>query len=134
MVVGDDVADRMAGLSRRSDVLLVGDDLDDVDVWRRAVVIFEAMPMREPEPAFFEGCCHAMLSSIAGQARPKAAGMDEIEVARAIHVLRRAAEIGYRDSDAYRTETALVPLRNRPEFRMLMLDLDFPADPFAGAR
>ena len=39
VVVGDDVADRMAGLSRRSDVLLVGDDLDDVDVWRRAVVI-----------------------------------------------------------------------------------------------
>ncbi|WP_052433197.1 hypothetical protein [Streptacidiphilus carbonis] len=39
VVVGDDVADRMAGLSRRPDVLLVGDDLDDVGVWRRAVVI-----------------------------------------------------------------------------------------------
>lgn len=39
VVVGDDVADRMAGLSRRADVLLVGTDLDDVDVWRRAVVI-----------------------------------------------------------------------------------------------
>jgi len=38
VVVGDDVADRMAGLAPRPQVLLVGRDLDDVDVWRRAVV------------------------------------------------------------------------------------------------
>ena len=37
VVVGDDVADRLAGLAPRSQVLLVGRDLDDVDVWRRAV-------------------------------------------------------------------------------------------------
>jgi secretion/DNA translocation related CpaE-like protein len=39
VVVGDDVAKRMTGLSHRSGVLLVGTDLDDVEVWRRAVVI-----------------------------------------------------------------------------------------------
>ncbi|MFC1410780.1 septum site-determining protein Ssd [Streptacidiphilus sp. N1-12] len=39
VVVGDDVADRMTGLSHRPGVLLVGTDLDDVEVWRRAVVL-----------------------------------------------------------------------------------------------
>ena len=39
VVVGDDVADRLAGLAHRPQVLLVGRDLDDVEVWRRAVVV-----------------------------------------------------------------------------------------------
>ncbi|QMU74675.1 septum formation initiator [Streptacidiphilus sp. PB12-B1b] len=39
VVVGDDVADRLAGLAPRAQVLLVGRDLDDVDVWRRAVLV-----------------------------------------------------------------------------------------------
>ncbi|MFD0329868.1 septum site-determining protein Ssd [Streptacidiphilus monticola] len=39
VVVGDDVAERMVGLSRRRGVVLVGRDLDDVGVWQRAVGI-----------------------------------------------------------------------------------------------
>ncbi len=39
VVVGDDVAERLAGLRHRPGVLLVGTDLDDVEVWRRAVVL-----------------------------------------------------------------------------------------------
>ena len=39
VVVGDDVSGRMTGLSHRPGVLLVGTDLDDVEVWRRAVVL-----------------------------------------------------------------------------------------------
>jgi hypothetical protein len=31
----------------------------------------------------------------------------------------------------YRTESPLDPLRNRPDFRLLMLDLAFPTQPFA---
>ena len=38
VVVGDDVTERVAGLAPRPQVLLVGRSLDDVDVWRRAVV------------------------------------------------------------------------------------------------
>ena len=47
--------------------------------------------------------------------------------------LRRAAEMGHRNPAAYRYEPALGPLRARDDFRLLMLDLDFPADPFARA-
>ena len=38
---------------------------------------------------------------------------------------------GYLSIDAYRGETALDPLRDRPDFRLLMMDLAFPAEPFA---
>jgi hypothetical protein len=37
---------------------------------------------------------------------------------------------GYTNPDAYRTETALDPIRSRPDFQLLMMDLGFPAEPF----
>jgi hypothetical protein len=43
----------------------------------------------------------------------------------------QAVTMGYRMSDAYRTDSALDPLRNRPDFRALMMDLVFPTKPFA---
>ena len=46
-------------------------------------------------------------------------------------LLRRAVAMGYRSTDVYRTEDALDPLRDREDFRLLMMDLAFPADPFA---
>ncbi len=45
--------------------------------------------------------------------------------------LRRAVAIGYRNPARYRYEPALAPLCGRDDFRLLLLDLDFPADPFA---
>ena len=39
--------------------------------------------------------------------------------------------MGYRSRHAYRTENALDPLRGRDDFRLLMMDLSMPADPFA---
>ena len=48
--------------------------------------------------------------------------------------LRQAVTMGYRNPDAYRTESALDPLRNRPDFRALMMDLAFPAQPLAKGR
>ena len=47
-------------------------------------------------------------------------------------LLRKAAAMRYR-SAAYRTEDALDPLRSRDDFRLLMMDLAMPADPFARA-
>jgi hypothetical protein len=38
--------------------------------------------------------------------------------------------MGFRIPDAYRTELALDPLRNRPDFRALMMDLAMPSEPF----
>ena len=79
------------------------------------------------EQTFFLACCHAGLAGLAG--RPgsgvsAAEGADQAE--KAMAVLRRAVAMGYRNPDTYRTESALDPLRNRPDFRALMMDLVFP--------
>ena len=42
-----------------------------------------------------------------------------------------AVGMGYRNGNAYRTEDALDPLRSRDDFRLLMMDLAFPAEAFA---
>jgi hypothetical protein len=49
-------------------------------------------------------------------------------------LLRRAVAMGYRSPDVFRTEDALDPLRDREDFRLLMMDLAMPAEPFAAAR
>jgi hypothetical protein len=46
-------------------------------------------------------------------------------------LLRRAAETGFGNLATYRNETALDPLRARPDFRLLMSDLAMPTEPFA---
>jgi hypothetical protein len=42
--------------------------------------------------------------------------------------------MGYCNAGAFRTEDALDPLRDREDFRLLLMDLAFPAEPFAAAR
>lgn len=46
-------------------------------------------------------------------------------------LLHRAVAEGYCHADAIAREVALDPLRPRPDFRLLMLDLAFPDRPFA---
>jgi hypothetical protein len=58
-----------------------------------------------------------------------AEGADQGE--KAMAVLRQAVTLGYRNPNAYRTESALDALRNRPDFRALMMDFVMPAKPFA---
>jgi hypothetical protein len=45
-------------------------------------------------------------------------------------ILRRAIDGGYREVGLIRVEPELDPLRSRDDFRVLLLDLAFPADPF----
>ena len=49
-------------------------------------------------------------------------------------ILRRAIADGYRDADLMRTEAGLEPIRDRPDFQILMMDLAFPEDPLARDR
>jgi eukaryotic-like serine/threonine-protein kinase len=50
---------------------------------------------------------------------------------RAMDLLRRAAALGYRDPAAYQHDPGLSALRDRPDFKLLMMDLAMPAVPFA---
>ena len=80
----------------------------------------------------FEAGCHAMLSSVAGVSGsgvPATDGPPEVE--RAMAIIRRIFAEDYH-APVLQTESCLEPLRSRPEFQLLMLDVPFPASPFAG--
>jgi tetratricopeptide (TPR) repeat protein len=53
---------------------------------------------------------------------------------RAVASLRMALDRGYRNPGLIRTDPDLDSLRSRPDFQLLMMDLAFPAEPFAAAR
>jgi hypothetical protein len=103
--------------------------------WKRARAHYNGNNWRGGEPTFFLACCHAGLAGLAGRpgsGMTAAQGAEQAE--KAMAVLRQAVSMGYRNPDAYRTESALDPLRNRDDFRLLMLDLAFPAQPFPSGR
>lgn len=51
---------------------------------------------------------------------------------RAMRALREAVSKGYRALDVLRSDPCLDPLRSLPEFQTLLLDLQFPDNPFTG--
>jgi len=100
--------------------------------WRLAAASFEATPPDQPEAVFVEACCHAMLAGAAG--RPGTgvpSGEGPVEAERAMGMLRRAVSMGFRDAGRYRIDPALAPLRDRDDFRLLIMDLVMPDRPFA---
>jgi hypothetical protein len=81
---------------------------------------------------FTTACCHAALAGLAGR---DGSGVSSGEASSgadtATALLATAVTTGYRNPDAFRTESALDPLRNGPDFRVLMMELVFPTEPFA---
>jgi hypothetical protein len=101
--------------------------------WTRAAALLQAIPKLDGENTFFHGCCHSALTGLAGR---DGAGMSAAEASseavQAMALLKKAAGMGYRNVDTYRTESALDPLRSHNDFQLLMMDLAFPADPVVG--
>jgi hypothetical protein len=109
----------------------LGDRAGAADDARRALGMSEGL-----SPSLFDlletACCHAALAGLAGRAGsgvPAAEGSEE--ATRAVEWLRRAVGVGYRNANEVRIESALDPLRSRDDFRLIMMDLAFPAEPFA---
>jgi serine/threonine-protein kinase len=102
---------------------------------RRAVRLSEGLPPRTVRYLFEKACSHATLAGLAGRAGSGVTAAEgEAAAARAMHWLRRAVAVGYRNANEVRGESALDPLRSRDDFRLLMMDLAFPTDPFARPR
>jgi serine/threonine protein kinase/tetratricopeptide (TPR) repeat protein len=72
--------------------------------------------------------CVYALSSAAAEGEP---ALEERYAAHAVELLRQAAEKGYRDVAHLEKDADLDPIRGRPDFQLLIMDLAFPADPFA---
>jgi hypothetical protein len=116
------------GLARRA----LGDLAGAAADLRRALALYDGLESRTGEQGFLFACSHAALAGLAGQAGSRLSAAEGNEEAdRAMALVKMAVAMGYSNADAYRTEDALDPLRNRDDFHLLMLDLAFPAEPFA---
>ena len=100
--------------------------------WRRAIAVVEAVAAPTGELVFVSAGCHALMSALAGMPGSQVSASEkDPELNHAMTLLRQAAATGYRDPNAYRTDNTLDPLRNRDDFRSLIMDLAMPVNPLA---
>ena len=93
---------------------------------RRAVALYDALPSRPGELWFLSGCAHAALAGLADQAGSSVSAAEAAsEAETAVARLHQAVAMGYRNADA------LDPIRDHDHFRLMMMVLAFPAEPFA---
>jgi serine/threonine-protein kinase len=118
------------GLARRSS----GRPAEAGAEFRQAIAIMERLSNLQPNGynLYNLACFRSLLSGIGAQ---PGSGMTTAEVDRlgeeAVATLRRAVAAGLRDVAFMRKDPDLDPLRSRPDFQMLLLDLAFPAQVFS---
>ena len=88
-----------------------------------------------PAEDLYNAACELALcipAVASGRSDPSPAERDERHryADEAMAALRRSGAAGFRDVDHYRRDTDLDPLRSRPDFAALLLDMAFPTDPF----
>src|SRR5262249_30565858 len=99
-----------------------------VEPLRRAVALWEAIPNTAIEARYDLACAHAVLPAAA--ADPRSGLSPAIAVAeadRAMAALRQAIAAGYGKVGKLRRDPDLLPLRARPDFQLLLMDLAMPA-------
>jgi eukaryotic-like serine/threonine-protein kinase len=99
---------------------------------RQGLAIMERLPGSEPHNHYNLACAHALLARIASEpGSGMGAAEGQAEADRAMDSLRRAVAAGYGNLTHMRVDPDLDPLRSRPDFQMLLMDLAFPIEPFA---
>jgi serine/threonine-protein kinase len=102
---------------------------------RRAVSLFEGISSPSSDNLYGWACS---LATLAGLARQPGSRLPEdgekAPTDRAMEILRRAILSSRARRASIRTERGLDPLRSREDFRLLMMDLAMPPDPFNTAR
>jgi serine/threonine-protein kinase len=99
---------------------------------RRAVAIWTRLSSRTPYDYYNLCCSHAQLAGLAAEPNSgMTAAEGQAEADRAMACLRQAITGGYRKLTVLQTDHDLDPLRPRPDFQLLMMDLEFPDAPFA---
>ena len=102
---------------------------------RRALGLYDVLSTQPGDVCFEAACCHAALAGLAGLPGSRVTAAEaSTEADGAMALLHKAVGLGYRTLTDYRTDDGLDPLRGREDFRLLLLDLAFPHEPFARPR
>jgi tetratricopeptide (TPR) repeat protein len=118
----------MTGQLRQND----GQAAQAVDAYHKALAILERLPELAPYDQFNVAMIHgglAALSPSPGSGLSAARGRAEADLA--VIWLRQAAAGGLRPPAKMLTGPEFEPLLSRPDFRLLLMDLAFPDEPFA---
>jgi serine/threonine-protein kinase len=97
-----------------------------LDYLRRSESLLERIRDRDTVYFYDLACTRAVIAGRLGRGQER-----ERYERRAMETLRRAIAAGYMHLPNIRTDTDLNVLRPRDDFKLLMMDLAFPADPFA---
>jgi hypothetical protein len=100
---------------------------------REAIATLEAIPepARHRSVRYSLACDHAMLAGVLAGSGRAAAGEARAEGDRAMAALQDAVAHGFRWLSYLRNDPDVDALRARPDFQALMMDLEFPSDPFS---
>jgi serine/threonine-protein kinase len=107
-----------------------------VGYYRQSMAILEELKSPTPTDVYDVACCHSL---IAGAAREPGLGLTpadhRAEAEQAVAGVREAFARGYSNLEwVRRGDPDLKPIRQRPDFQMLIMDLEFPVEPFARHR
>jgi tetratricopeptide (TPR) repeat protein len=101
---------------------------------RRAVALWEGLAAPSWGTRYALAATHARLAGLAAEGvSDLSSGDGPADAERATALLRPLVAEGYRNL-SMRTDPALDPLRNRPDFQLIMMDFAMPAYPFVDRR
>jgi hypothetical protein len=99
------------------------------------VSLYEGISSPSNDDLYGWACGLATLAGFAQASESRSQESGDATLAdRAMEILRRAVISSRARRASIQTEPGLNPLRSRDDFRLLMMDLAMPADPFASAR
>jgi eukaryotic-like serine/threonine-protein kinase len=124
------------GLRRRGITLKkCGRSAGAVAAFREAIAVLEGLASPGSTEIYDIACNQSLLSALARESGSGLSDADgRAEADKAMASLRRAVAAGWGQAAHMRVDTDLDPLRSRPDFGLLLLDLAFPNDPFAPGR
>jgi eukaryotic-like serine/threonine-protein kinase len=109
-----------------------GDVVRAVHDTRRAITIYEALPVQSAGDLYNIARCRAALVRLASSSSSALSAEAKMtEADRAMHDLQKAVAVGYGEFSNLRTDADLDPLRHRSDFQLMLMDLSMPANVFA---